>query len=145
MNPYIRTVSIFRAQSSHNLSFREYLKQLINNELSYFNDADLYHYQQQYIDGEEKLITKYIKTNENEKYTIKLQNGMDYIIDVNKYTSGHHGLRTDYNEFCGDVLKDTINTSLPKTYKWFYDDEIKGLVDIFYKQDIEKYGFTFDF
>lgn len=30
MNPYIRAVSIFRVQKSHNLSFRQYLKQLIN-------------------------------------------------------------------------------------------------------------------
>ena len=33
----------------------------------------------------------------------------------------------------------------PKSYKYFYDDEIKNLVDIFYKKDIIKYGFTFDF
>ena len=30
MNPYIRAVSIFRGQTSHNLSFRQYLKDLIN-------------------------------------------------------------------------------------------------------------------
>jgi hypothetical protein len=46
--------------------------------------------------------------------------------------------------FCGDTPKNTINKNLPKSYKYFYDDEIKSLCESFYKQDIEKYGFTFD-
>ena len=49
MNPYIRAVSVYRAQTSHNLSFREYLKQLINNKIDYFNNNDKWHYHQQYI------------------------------------------------------------------------------------------------
>ena len=36
MNPYIRAVSIFRSLISHNLSFRQYLEQLINNKVDYF-------------------------------------------------------------------------------------------------------------
>ena len=55
INPYIRAVSIYRAQTSHNLSFREYLKQLNNDEISYFNDNDKYHLHPQYIEGEEKF------------------------------------------------------------------------------------------
>ena len=65
-------------------------------------------------------------------------------MNVNNYSSSHHGNRTAYAEFCGDIPKDTINNTLPKSYKYFYDDEIKCLVDIYYKNDIEKYGFTFD-
>ena len=145
MNPYIRAVSSFRLQTSHNLSFRQYLHQLINNKISYFNDSDKYHLQPQYIQNEEAIITKYIKTNENEKYTVKLQNGSDYEMDVNKYTSVHHGKKTDFNEFCGDIPKDEINKNLPSDYKCFYDDEIKNLVYTFYKNDVDKYGFTFDF
>lgn len=143
MNPYIRAVSIFRAQTSHNLTFREYLKELINNKIDYFNNDDKYHYHQQYIHGEEKIITKYIKINENEKYNIKLNDGTIYTIDPNKYTSPHHGIKIDSNEFCGDIIKEKINENLPKNYKNFYDDEIKTFVDIFYKDDIEKYGFNF--
>jgi hypothetical protein len=60
-NPYVRAVSIYRLQSSHDLSFREYLKQLVNNEIDYFNGNDKYHLHPQYIDGEESVITKYIK------------------------------------------------------------------------------------
>jgi hypothetical protein len=145
MNPYIRAVSIFRAQTSHNLSFREYLKQLVNNQISYFIQNDKYHYHPQYIDGEETIITKYIKIDENEKYTIKLHDNTNYELDVNKYTSCHHGKRTDFNEFCGDTLKDDINQHLPKTYKYFYDDEIKKMVEKYYKNDIEKYGYSFEF
>lgn len=144
MNPYIRGVSIFRAQTSHNLSFRQYLKQLTNKEIDYFNENDKFHLHQQYIPGEEKIITKYIKIDKNESFEIKLSNGTLYNLDVNKYSSCHHGKKTDYTEFCGDLLKDDVNNTLPKSYKYFYDEEIKKMVDIYYKEDIEHYGYSFD-
>jgi hypothetical protein len=144
INPYIRAVSIYRAQNSHLLSFREYLKQLINNEIDYFNSNDKGHLHPQYIKGEEKIITKYIKINENEKHTIKLNDGSLYELDVNKYTSIHHGVRTHNTQFCGDLPRNIINGNLPQSYKYFYDDEIKSMVDKYYKDDIEKYGFSFE-
>ena len=153
MNPYIRAVSIFRLQISHNLSFREYLKQLINNEINYFNDNEKYHLEPQYIEGEEKIITKYIKINENETFQITLFDETlytlfyesTYTLDVNKYASIHHGLKnTDNTTFCGDLPKDEINNDLPASYKYFYDDEIQKMVEMYYKNDIEKYGFTFN-
>ena len=147
MNPYIRAVSIYLAQTSHNLSFKNYVKQLVNNEIDYFNDNDKYHIHPQYIEGEENIITKYIKINENEKYTIKLNNGKNYILDVNKYNSLHHHKKYDIIIYVGDKPKDEIknNNLIPKSYKYFYDDEIKLLVEQFYKKDIEKYNFTFNF
>lgn len=144
INPYIRAVSIFRAQTSHNLSFRQYLRQLINNQTDYFNDNDKNHYYQQYIPNEEKIITKYIKIDKNETFEIKLSNGKLYNLDVNKYTSCHHGKKTDNTEFCGDLPRKVANQRLPKSYKYFYDEEIKQMVDIYYKQDIEHYGYSFD-
>ncbi len=144
MNPYIRAVSIFRSQTSHNLSFRLYLKQLINKEIDYFNTNDKYHLHQQYIPGEEKIITKYIKIDKYECFEIKLSNGTLYNLDVNKYHSNHHGKKTEYTEFCGDLLKNDVNKTLPKSYKYFYDKEIKELVYTYYKQDIENYGYSFD-
>jgi len=144
MNPYIRAVSIFRVQTSHNLSFRQYLNELINNKIDYFNKNDKYHYHQQYIPDEEKIITKYIKIDKNETFEIKLFNGELYNFDVNKYTSCHHGKKFDHTEFCGDLPKDVVNKHLPKSYKYFYDEEIKQMVDTYYKQDIEHYGYSFD-
>lgn len=146
MNPYIRAVSIYRIQTSHNLSFREYLKQLINNKTDYFNSDDKWHYHQQYIEGEEKVVTKYIKINENEKYEIQLANGKPYVLDANRYTSFHHGVKNINNDvFHGDLPRNTISYfNLPKSYKYFYDDEIRKMVEIFYKDDIEKYAFKFD-
>jgi len=144
MNPYIRAVSIFRIQTSHNLSFRQHLKQLINKEIDYFNENDKYHYHQQYIHEEEKIITKYIKIDKNETIVIQLSNGTLYNLDVNKYSSIHHGIKTDNTTFCGDLTKDIVNDCLPKSYKYFYDEEIKKMVDIYYKEDIEHYGYSFD-
>jgi hypothetical protein len=146
MNPYIRAVSIYRFQTSHNLSFRKFLKQLLKNQVKYFSEFDNYHYHPQYIEGEENIITKYIKINENETYTIEKVDGTFYTLDPNKYSSIHHGKKQkDVHVFCGDMLLNDVKNNLPSSYKYFYDDEIKLLVEKNYKEDIEKYGFTFDF
>ena len=144
-NPYIRAVSIFRAQTSHNLSFREYLKELVSGKVfTYFNDNDKYHLHEQYIPGEENYITKYIRIDQNETFNIKLNNGTIFNIDVNKYSSPHHGIKTNNKTFCGDVLRENLNLVLPISYKFLYDDEIKKLVDTFYKNDIQKYNYNFN-
>ena len=145
MNPYIRAVSIYRAQTSHNLSFREYLKQLIGNNIDYFNGNDKYHFHPQYIDGEENVITKYIKIDKKEIFEITLFDASLYTLDVNKYTSIHHGQKNINNTtFCGDLPQNIINKNLPQNYKYFYDDEIKKMVETFYKKDIDYYGYSFD-
>jgi len=145
INPYIRAVSIFWAQTSHNLSFREYLYQLINNKVDYFNDNDKYHYNQQYIDGEENIITKYVKIDKYEIFDIRLFDGTLYTLDVNKYTSSHHSKKNNNNtKFCGDLPRIEVFENLPKIYKYMYDDEIKNMVETFYKKDIEHYGYSFE-
>jgi len=145
MNPYIRAVSIFRFVT-HNLSFREYLKEIINNKTNYKN-LDTYHSGLQYIDGEEKIIKKYIKIDKYETYQVKLADNSLYTFDVNKFskfTTTHHGTKTDNTSFCGDEPKDVVNKKLPKSYKYFYDDEIKKMVETIYEKDIKHYGYDFD-
>lgn len=143
INPYIRAVSVFNAVSDNQLTFRQFLKQIINgNEFSYHYK---YHMQEQYVKGEEEFITKYIKINENQKHTLQLHDGTLYEINLNKFTSKHHHPRRDYKLFCGDTPKHIILSSMPQNYKFFYDVEIKNLVDTIYKNDVNKYGFTFNF
>ena len=145
VNPYSRAVSIWMAQSSHNLSFKDYLKQLINNTIDYFTVNDKYHLKPQYIDFEEKVITKYIKLDNFEKYDILLKDGTTYTIDVTKYTSQHHAKRRDdITYFVGDIKLHDIHGKVPASYKYFYDDEIKEMVYTYYKTDIEKYNYTFE-
>jgi len=144
MNPYIRAVSSFRVKNNYNITFREYLKNLINNKIDFFDYIDRYHSYKQYIDGEKQLITKYICINENDEIIIRLKNNKLFKINPNNYSSIHHGIKTTNNNFCGDTLKDEINNKLPLSYKYFYDDEIKKLVETYYKDDIEQYSFTFE-
>ncbi len=145
VNPYSRAVSIWRTQNSHNLSFRDYLKELVNNKISYFNENDKYHLKPQYVDGEEKFVTKYIKLDNYEKYDITLLDGTIYTVDVTKYTSKHHAKRRDHiNHFVGDIKIRDIYGKVPKSYKYFYDDEIKEMVYTYYKKDIDFYGYTFE-
>lgn len=90
-------------------------------------------------------VNKYIKINKNEIHTIELANGNVLTIDVNKFNSYHHGVKNLENtSFCGDMPRKEVNNNLPKSYKYFYDEEIKQMVEKFYKNDIEKYNFSFD-
>lgn len=144
MNPYIRAVSIFRAHTSHNLSFRAYLTALVHHKIE-LNANDKYHYHPQYIEGEETIITKYIKIDQNETFQITLADGTHYLLDVNRYSSIHHGKKNPMNTtFCGDLPLQTVRCNLPKSYKYFYDEEIRHLVETFYQKDIEHYGYSFD-
>ena len=64
---------------------------------------------------------------------------------VTKYTSDHHAKRCDdINYFVGDIKLIDIHNIVPKSYKYFYDDEIKEMVYTYYKKDIEKYDYTFE-
>ena len=152
MNPYIRAVSSYRwGDWAGELSFRQYLIKLINNKISHFDENNVFkndnklHIDPQYIDGEENIITKYIKINENETYDITLDDGTLYTLDANRYISCHHGHKNITNaDFCGDTPRGIVNDNLPASYKYFYDDEIKKLVETFYKNDVDKYGFTFE-
>ena len=145
VNPYSRAVSIWREQKSHTLSFRDYLKELVNNKITYFNENDKYHLKPQYINGEEKFVTKYIKLDNYEKHDIVLLDGTNYTVDVTKYTSKHHAKRNkDINYFVGDIKLNDIYNKLPLSYKYFYDDEIKEMVYQYYKKDIDFYGYTFE-
>jgi hypothetical protein len=145
VNPYSRAVSIWRVQSSHNLSFRDYLKQLVNNQIDYFSNNDKYHLRPQYIQGEEEIVTKYIRLDKYEKYDALLPDASFYTIDVTKFPSKHHAKRNESIEyFLGDIILSNIHEIMPKSYKYFYDEEIKNLVYKYYKNDIDKYGYTFD-
>ena len=66
---------------------------------------------------------------------------MDILIDNIKNSNVS---RTVFGKQLYNDLWYVDNNNLPKNYKLFYDDEIKKMVDIYYKDDIEKYGFTFD-
>ena len=128
MNPYRRAVTIYRTQTSCNLSFRDYLRKI---KLINFNDIDKYHMGLQYIHGEEDIPFIYIKIENNE-------------IDLSKYNSVHHGIKTNNNSFCGDTPREIINNNLPNKYSLFYDSEIKKMVYTLYKKDIDYYGYTFE-
>ena len=69
MNPYIRAVSIYRAQTSHNLSFREYLKQLIGNNIDYFNENDKYNAEREKMRSHLNCIINVNQTRQKKNWT----------------------------------------------------------------------------
>ena len=148
MNPYLRAVSIFWQaikwqKTGDDVSFRQYLQMRLSPAQKLRSRAEKQHSHQQYIPGEEKIITKYIKISDNETYSIMLKNGEQYELNTNNFSSGHHAKKYQSTEFCGDVPRSIICNQLPANYKWFYDEEIRGMVERLYRKDIRKYRFKF--
>jgi len=145
INPYQRAVSSYLLQNSHNLSFREYLKKILKEGIKFLKDPDeTSHMKPQYVANEEKFVTKYLKIDKYETHSFKLLDGTEYLFDPNKLTSAHHSKRKDITYFVGDIALKTVKTTIPKSYKYFYDEEIKKMVSLYFKDDIEKYKYTYD-
>jgi len=148
MNPFSRAVSCWLFGGDYSdLSFRQFFKELVENPLFSCEFVNLfkYHMQMQYKEGEENYVSKYIKIDKNEIHNILLSDsGNIHVMDVNKYTAPHHSIKHDTEYFVGDIPKKDICHILPKSYRWFYDDEIKELVSKYYKKDIEMYGYRFE-
>jgi len=144
VNPYSRAVSIWwKTTTSQDWTFREFMRRLVNGETDELTKCEKFHLRPQYIKGEEEYITKYIKLESGEKFPFKLANGRNYKIDFSRYTSVHHGNRVETEYFVGDVKNSEIQSILPKNYKFFYDPEIKSLVEDYFRDDIEHYGYTY--
>jgi hypothetical protein len=147
-NPYKRAVSIWIVQTSHNWSFRNYLKNLVANNISHFCDNDKYHLLPQYIKGEEDYIYQYFKIDKGVVFNIHNKPYTFPIDFSNNYSSSHHIKK--YTEpitslFLGDVKLEDINKYvIGTTYNNFYDDEIKQLVEQYYYFDVFFYQYYTD-
>lgn len=67
-----------------------------------------------------------------------------YNLDVNKYSYCHHINRKTTYFFAEIYPKNNVIEKMLNSYKYFYDEEIKKIVDTYYKQYIEHYGYLFD-
>ena len=77
------------------------------------------------------------------KHTFNLEDGNKYLFDPNLITSSHHSKRIDINYFVGDINLNEVKEQIPKSYKYFYDNDIQQMVYKYFKDDIEKYNYTF--
>lgn len=83
-----------------------------------------------------------IKTIKNSQFTSWFKNGvLNYIIRFEDYTDG-------LNVVCNNIgfdLKEipVVNSSIRRSYKDYYDEEIKQIIANIYKDDIEKFKYEF--
>lgn len=160
INPYRRAVSIFFIcvsyfEKTKNMSFRSFLRELSDPETffqSEWTHNSKFHCYPQFIPGEEDIVTKYIRVDKNEKFTIlrpcqssnpRLDDEI-YTFDVSKFSSPHHAKKHDRNDFCGDEFMSDLKNNMPSSYKLFYDDEIRHMVETIYADDIYHYEYSFD-
>jgi hypothetical protein len=74
---------------------------------------------------------------------MKTEDGKEIELNPNNFSAPHHIRKFNRKEFLGDIPKNKI-IRFPKSYKYFYDDEIRSLVEAYYKDDIEKYNYSFN-
>ena len=139
-NPYARAVSSYLHLSINNLSFYQFLLNLLNNKHEYN-----IHYASQHhlLEKKQKIYNEIIKIENieseieriNKKYNINLEY---------ESVSNHHSIKKlDEEKYVGYIKYSDIK-NIP-SYRYFYDDErIKQLVYEIYKIDINLYNYTFE-
>lgn len=150
INPFQRIVSAYKFYANHNKnnSFYDFLikleKYFFSGEKQNLSKNDLLHIKLQYFKNSEKFINTYIKMENGQKeIDNKINNIINSSFSIENLKSNHHTKRINYYKFIGKTpFKNIIN--FPKSYKYFYDDEIKKLVYKIYRKDIECYNYSFE-
>ena len=158
-NPYDRAVSSYlhileswRRFIDIDMSFTAFLR-LVRKKFNtpkivgYVRTIALVHGCRQYVKGEELYIRKYIKL-ENPVAIKQINKQLKINLDItvnDKKLIPHHHKHSDIEstKYLGDIQFSKLPTLLPKTYKSFYNDTTKKLVEIIYGKDIQKYEYQF--
>ena len=146
-NPYSRAVSSYlhvmntklKNKFRHkNMSFHTFLLSLKSREL---NDI---HYNLQMTKEEKnnKIFDKVIKIENLSKEILEI-NSL-YNINLNCNFSSFHHKKIDTKVSKNISYKKYSQIKNIPSYNFFYDQKIKNLVYKIYKEDIEKYDYTFD-
>lgn len=146
INPYRRAVSIFYIGDHEHLSFRSFLRELMDPDafLKWTHNSQ-YHSYPQYIPSEETIVTRYIRADRREVLSIVRPPPLDvYRFDISAFSSPHHVTKHERHDFCGDLPLSELKDRMPSRYKLFYDDEIRQYVESIYADDIAHYGYTFE-
>ena len=141
--PFERAVSSYiHVQRTHlkslfkcndNISFREFL---LNIRKATPNN----HYGKQITHYKNVVSYKIEQINENVLQEIYKNYGLIYKI----FESTHYAKRTYVNSFVGDKSWKDIENCIPEKYTYFYDDNIRNLVEELYQDDIVSFGYSYE-
>ena len=149
VNPYRRAVSSYIHCSKfpkaclgfevYNKSFKSFLEDIMNEKFQnahffpqvFYKEKDIEYIKLENLDE----MLPYI----NKKYNLSY-----------KLQSSHHHAKNTCNlnkniiEFVGDKLWNELKDDLPTNYCYFYDEEVKILVEKIYNLDIKLFNYTWD-
>lgn len=149
VNPYQRAVSSFHhccstrlERDCNDLTFYQYLVNILHNRLR--SVSARYHSKPQVRESERKYVDFYFKIEKGQEELDRRVNGpLGLRLKIGDKTSSHHADRADYQEFLGyRPFKDIQR--LPRSYRCFYDEKIRRLVEEIYRYDIKVLGYTFE-
>ncbi|UOQ84881.1 sulfotransferase family 2 domain-containing protein [Gracilibacillus salinarum] len=157
-DPYKRAVSSFLSmigndqicqsvfpEVSTGISFKQFLYRV--KQIGISNDKIDHHIAEQYIDGEEHFIDRYIKLEEfNQQITLIEKQFNLTASPLSEITRSPHHIKQITKETKGIHFSDVPITikdfnNIPK-YDQFYDEEAKQLVASLYAKDFQTFGYT---
>lgn len=152
-NPYDRAVSCYLGGYTLNIkennrkdTFRDFLQELSKKEKSAcFLDP---HNFPQFKGEIPTTFNKIVKIENIEKEILEINNILKtnfYIPDNNKLLEGHHIKRNKkIKKFVGDKSYEYFKSLQIPNYKWFYNEELKLIVDKLYKKDLNFYNYSWE-
>ena len=122
---------------NHNFSFRQFLAYLLENKQSniHFNSQVFHLYKQKDIE--------YIKMEKLDEMLPIINK--KYNLNYTPKTSDHHAkTHEDRKTFVGDTLWNDVQDDIPSDYSYFYDKEIRNMVEQLYGLDIKVLNYTWE-
>ena len=149
VNPYQRAVSSFHHYCSSrlgidykDLTFYQYLVNILHNRLQ--SRSARFHCRPQLQESERRYVDFFFKIEKGQEELDKHVNEpLGLKLKIKDKTSSHHADRAEYLDFIGYRPFRDIGR-LPKSYRCFYDDKIRRLVEHIYRKDITHLKYTFE-
>ena len=122
---------------SHNFSFKQFLAYLLENKQCniHFNSQVFHLYKEKDIE--------YIKMEKLDDMLPIINK--KYNLNYTPKTSQHHAkTHEDTNTFVGNKLWNDVKDNIPSDYSYFYDKEIRDMVEQLYGLDIKVLNYTWE-
>jgi hypothetical protein len=165
-NPYERAVSsyihcmetviltkLIPASQHNTTSFLDFMRLV-----SRLPEKTVYRVALQHISYQVSTLERDLKHHQNislYRTIVKIEDPTEALATINnatgsnfslKFKSSHHTRRHNGTQiFVGDKPYDEIRNSIPETYKYFYNSEIKALVEKVYLRDLKMYNYSYPY
>ena len=148
---YLHTIDNTPKKKLKKMSFEEFLENIKINSGIFIVDNEIdhsitSHSCQQYVKDEEKYINKYVRLENGTQDIDEINKLCNVTLNINIDNYSLHRIQrseTSNKDYLGNIPFDELPKIFPTSYKYFYNELTKKLVEEIYYDDIINYKYNF--